>query len=240
MAYNEDLALRIEKILKKKKISFGILKMFGGICYTVNKKMCIGIAKEDLMARVGPENYEDALKKKGARKMDFTGRPMVGYVFVSHKAIDKDADLTYWIELCLEYNPKAKSSPRKKKEKNFKEMDIVNEFAKIISKSDKTVTQGKGSVMGSSEGAIFNQEGVFKYAVAKTKTGYTFHSMVIYSNPLLYNDLKSNLPKVKFQKGCVNFKSIEDFPVKIFEEHMKKSAKCDFSSVINHYKNKKK
>jgi hypothetical protein len=240
MAYNEELALRIEKILKKKKISFGVLKMFGGICYTVDEKMCIGIANDDLMARVGPDNYESSLKKKGARKMDFTGKPMVGYVFVNPKGIEKDSELTDWVNLCLEYNPLAKSSKRSKKPSPSKEIDIIDEFGKIISKYDKSVKRGKGGGMGNTSGEVFKQEGIFKYAVTKTKTGYSFHSMVIYANPNLYNDLKSKLPKVKFQKGCVNFKSIEDFPVKIFEEHMKKSAKCDFSAVINHYKNKKK
>lgn len=240
MAYNEELALRIEKILKKKKIDFGVLKMFGGICYTINKKMCVGIANDDLMARVGPDNYESALKKKDTRKMDFTGRPMVGYVFVSPKAIEKDADLSYWVELCLEYNPKAKSSKRNKKVSPSNKVDIVTEFGKIICKHDKSVKKGKGTVMGNASGEVFNQDGVFKYAVAKTRTGYSFHSMVIYGNPNLYNDLKAKLAKAKFQKGCINFKSVEDFPIKIFEEHIRKSAKCDFSNVINHYKNKKK
>ena len=90
----------------------------------MNKKNVYRNSKEDLITRVGPENYEDALKKKGARKMDFTRPAMVGYVFVNHKAIDKDADLTYWIELCLEYNPK-QNLLKKEKRKNFKEMDIV-------------------------------------------------------------------------------------------------------------------
>ena len=117
--------------------------------------------------------------------------------------------------------------------------DILNKLKKIILKYDKNVEAKEGKIMGTN-GTVFNQEEVFKYALAKTKTGYSFHSLAMYANPDLYSDFKSKMKKAKFQKGCVNFKSLEDFPAEIFEEHMKKSAKADFSVVINHYKNKKK
>lgn len=118
--------------------------------------------------------------------------------------------------------------------------DVLEKLRKIILKNDKTIKQGTGGVMGNTNGFVFMQNGVFKYGVNKTKTGYSFHSMAMYANPDLFNDLKSKMTKAKFQKGCVNFKSLDDFPAEAFEEHMKKSAKCDFSMVINHYKNKKK
>ncbi len=117
--------------------------------------------------------------------------------------------------------------------------DILNKLKKIILKHDKKVEAKEGTHMGG-RGTLFNQEDVFKYALAKTKTGYSFHSLAMYANPDLYNDLKSKMTKAKLQKGCVNFKSEEDFPVDLFEEHMKKSAKADFSPVIDHYKKKKK
>ena len=118
-------------------------------------------------------------------------------------------------------------------------VEIIDKLKKIILKYDKNVEVKEGKIMGTS-GFVFNQEGVFKYGLTKTKTGYSFHSMAMYANPDLFNDLKLKMTKAKFQKGCVNFKSLDDFPVDLFEEHMKKSAKCDFSMVINHYKNKKK
>ena len=80
----------------------------------VNDKMCAGIVKDKLMARIGPEIYEDALTKNGCHKMDFTKRPMKGFVFVEPDGVDMDDDLEYWIDLCLEYNPRAKSGKRKK------------------------------------------------------------------------------------------------------------------------------
>jgi hypothetical protein len=88
--------------------------MMGGLCYMVNDKMCMGIIKNKLMARIDPEKYEDALTKKGCREMDFTHRPMKGFIFVEPEGIDLDKDLEYWIQMALEYNPKV---PVKKKTK---------------------------------------------------------------------------------------------------------------------------
>jgi hypothetical protein len=113
MAYNEHLADRVRKIFKEKRIRTEEKKMMGGLCFMVKDKMCLGVEKERLMARVGPEAYEDALKKKGCRPMDFTGRPLKGFVYVEPDGIDMDNDLEYWIGLCLSFNPKAKSSKKK-------------------------------------------------------------------------------------------------------------------------------
>ena len=80
----------------------------------VDDKMCVGVNKDNLMLRIDPEIYEDALNKEGAREMDFTGRPMRGFIFVDEDAIDKAGDFKYWIDLALEFNPRAKSSKKKK------------------------------------------------------------------------------------------------------------------------------
>jgi TfoX/Sxy family transcriptional regulator of competence genes len=114
MAYDELLADRIRKIFKEKKVVFEEKKMMGGLCYMVDDKMCSGIIQNNLMARIDPDIYEVALKKDGCREMDFTKRPMKGYVYVEPKAIDLDDDLEYWLQLCLDFNPKAKSSKKKK------------------------------------------------------------------------------------------------------------------------------
>src|SRR5688572_28117237 len=113
MPYNEHLAQRVKKVLREKRIHFDEKKMMGGLCFMVKDKMCMGVEKEMLMARIDPEFYEKALKKKGCHEMDFTGRPMKGFVFVDPTGIDMDNDLDYWIQLCLDYNPKAKSSKKK-------------------------------------------------------------------------------------------------------------------------------
>ena len=113
MAYDEYLAERIRNAFKEKGIATEEKKMMGGICYMVNDKMCAGVIDDKLMARLDPDIYEEALKKKGCRPMDFTGRPMKGFVYVDSEGIDMDDELAEWIQYCLDYNPKAKSSKRK-------------------------------------------------------------------------------------------------------------------------------
>ena len=80
----------------------------------VNEKMCIGVEKERLMIRLDPEIYETVINKDGVAPMDFTGRIMKGYVFVSIDELSTKLKLKYWIELALAYNKIAKSSKKKK------------------------------------------------------------------------------------------------------------------------------
>lgn len=114
MAYDDLLADRIAAVLKEKQVTYEEKKMMGGLCYMVDDKMCLGIVKDNLMARIDPEVYQEALKKSGCREMDFTGRAMKGYVFVEPDGTDMETDLEYWVQLCLDFNPKAKSSKKKK------------------------------------------------------------------------------------------------------------------------------
>ncbi len=114
MAYNEYLAERISRVLNEQKIFFLEKKMMGGLTFMVDDKMCVGVVKDNLMARIDPEIYKEALTKKGCREMNFTGRPMKGYVFIEPDGVDLDEELEYWVKLCLEFNPKAKSSKKKK------------------------------------------------------------------------------------------------------------------------------
>jgi TfoX/Sxy family transcriptional regulator of competence genes len=115
MAYDEYLADRIRSVLNEKRISFLDKKMMGGLTFMVEDKMCVGILKNELMARIDPEIYQEALAKKGCREMDFTGRPMKGFVLIAPEGIDMDEDLECWIQLALDYNPKAKSSKSSRK-----------------------------------------------------------------------------------------------------------------------------
>jgi len=79
----------------------------------VDDKMCAGVIKDKMMARIAPEIYEESLSKKGCHEMDFTKRPMKGFVFVEPEGTDLDNDLEYWVDLCLEFNPRAKSSKKR-------------------------------------------------------------------------------------------------------------------------------
>jgi TfoX/Sxy family transcriptional regulator of competence genes len=115
MAYDELLHDRIRQAFRDKQVNAEEKYMMGGVCYLVDRKMCAGIVRDQLMVRIAPEIYDEALKKPGCRVMDFTKRPMKGFVFVEPEGTDLDTDLEYWIGLALEFNPRAKSSGKKAK-----------------------------------------------------------------------------------------------------------------------------
>lgn len=96
MAYDLSLAERIRRILRRRR---GITekKMFGGLAFLVNGNMFCGIVDRELMVRVGPDAYEDALAQPSARVMDFTGKPLRGYVYVGAAGIREDDDLGRWV-----------------------------------------------------------------------------------------------------------------------------------------------
>lgn len=112
MAYDQHLEERISSVLRQKRVRFEAKNMMGGLCYMINDKMAVGIVKDSLMIRIDPDLYEQSLRKKGVRQMDFTGKVLKGFLLVDPKAIDLQEDLEYWIQLCLDFNPKAKSSKK--------------------------------------------------------------------------------------------------------------------------------
>lgn len=103
MAYDEGLAQRLREQLADRR-GMSERKMFGGLAFMYRGHMLVGIIGEVLMARVGPEQYDRALKRPHARPMDFTGKPMKGYVYVDAEGFSKDANLAKWLGLCLEFN----------------------------------------------------------------------------------------------------------------------------------------
>ena len=113
MAYNENLANRTREFFSGKR-NVKEKKMMGGLTFMVNDKMCVGILNDDLMVRINPDIYELVLEKKGCREMDFTGRPMKGFVFIGPDGTNSKIDLEYWVTLALDFNKKAKSSKKKK------------------------------------------------------------------------------------------------------------------------------
>ncbi|MEM7244564.1 MAG: TfoX/Sxy family protein [Acidobacteriota bacterium] len=99
MAYEEKNYERLKKALAH-RTDVSERKMFGGVAFMVSGNMCIGVHQDLLMARVGPDQYQTALKKAGAREMQFTGRPMKGFVEVEPKGFAKSAQLKSWVTLC--------------------------------------------------------------------------------------------------------------------------------------------
>ncbi len=97
MAYDEGLAQRIREAFEGQP---GVVekKMFGGIAFMVQGNMSVGVIGEELMVRVGPDGYDDALAQPHARPMDFTGRPMKGFIYVDEAGIEGDETLQSWID----------------------------------------------------------------------------------------------------------------------------------------------
>jgi hypothetical protein len=118
--------------------------------------------------------------------------------------------------------------------------EVVSALRKIIVESDKSVKEKVGKAMGGGDSLVYFEDNVFKYCIAITKKYFSFHSLIMYSTPALYKLAQECFPDAKFQKGCINFKSLEEIPSSAFKKFMKESAKADFSPVINHYKKVKK
>jgi TfoX/Sxy family transcriptional regulator of competence genes len=112
MSFNEKLAARTRELISLTHEISEEKKMFGGLCFMVADKMCIGVEKDRLMIRLDPMKYEEVMEKEGCRPMDFTGKVMKGYVFVNEGALTTKKKLEYWVKLALEYNAKAKSSKK--------------------------------------------------------------------------------------------------------------------------------
>ncbi|MCH7618007.1 MAG: TfoX/Sxy family protein [Chloroflexi bacterium] len=97
MAYDEALAARIRSAFEGQP-GLAEKKMFGGVAFMVGGNMACGVTSDELMVRVGPDNYEDALSRPHARPMDFTGRPMRGMVYVARPGFQSGQDLAAWVE----------------------------------------------------------------------------------------------------------------------------------------------
>lgn len=102
MAYDEELAARVREILEE-TVAPEQRKMFGGIVFMVSEHMCCGVIKEDLVLRLGPEIANKALQDPNVRPMDFTGRPMKGFVFVSNEGTGTEARLRRHLRSALEF-----------------------------------------------------------------------------------------------------------------------------------------
>lgn len=111
MAYNEKLANRIREALVELP-SVEEKRMFGGVCFMVNGKMCIGVMKEEMMCRIDPELKEALLEKDGCRSMAFSGKHMKSYVLVGDEGMKTKKTFDQWVNLCLDFNSKAKASKK--------------------------------------------------------------------------------------------------------------------------------
>lgn len=111
MAFNQELAGRVRELLKDEP-NVTEKRMFGGLAFLVNDKMCINVGGDNLMCRFEPSLQNELSAKKGYEPTIMKGRVMNGYCDVNPEGTTSEKDLKYWVDLCLEYNKVARSSKK--------------------------------------------------------------------------------------------------------------------------------
>jgi TfoX/Sxy family transcriptional regulator of competence genes len=112
MPFNQELAARV-------RVALAFLpqveekKMFRGLCFLVNEKMCVGVSGENLMCRFDPNRQEEITRRPGFTEMKMKGRLYAGYGYINPDHIKSEQELKFYLKLCLDFNPQAKSSKKK-------------------------------------------------------------------------------------------------------------------------------
>lgn len=118
MAYDTKLADRVRAYLSEiPKLKVKEKIMFSGVVFMVNDKMCVNVSHDNLMCRFDPEDTEKISEHKGFMPMIMRGKALDGYCYVSPDGFKSVKDFEWWMKLCLDFNPKAKSSKKKSSKK---------------------------------------------------------------------------------------------------------------------------
>jgi hypothetical protein len=113
MGYNQKLADRLREALSDfPKVEEK--KMFRGVTFMVNGKMCISVSGENLMCRFDPVLQEEVMERRGVEPMIMKNRQYKGYAYVTPEGFKSKKDFDYWVKLCLDFNKKARASKKKK------------------------------------------------------------------------------------------------------------------------------
>jgi TfoX/Sxy family transcriptional regulator of competence genes len=118
MPFSEKLADRIREIIAVTHKDVEEKKMFAGLCFMVNDKMCIGVHEDRIMVRLDPGIFDEVIEKEGCTPMNFTGKVMRGFVFVNESVLKTRKQVEFWVKLGLDYNQFAKSSKKAPKKSN--------------------------------------------------------------------------------------------------------------------------
>ncbi|MFT4660679.1 MAG: TfoX/Sxy family transcriptional regulator of competence genes [Patiriisocius sp.] len=114
MAHDPYLVERLTSLMDEKKANYITKRMFGGVCFMVDDKMCYAAILNGLMVRVDIDDVQQLLKRDGVSQMMQKDRPMKSFLLVEEIGFDMDEDLNFWVQKCLDFNPKAKSSKKRK------------------------------------------------------------------------------------------------------------------------------
>lgn len=111
MAYNMQIADRVKSyLLQFPKLKIEEKKMFSGLAFIINGKMCINVTGENLMCRFDPGLMQEITSRTGFSPMIMKGKEYKGYCYVEPIGFKNKKDFEFWINICIDYNPKAKSS----------------------------------------------------------------------------------------------------------------------------------
>jgi TfoX/Sxy family transcriptional regulator of competence genes len=112
MAFNEKLADRVREVIAATHKKVKEKKMFSGLCFMVNDKMCVTVHSHRIMVRLNPELFDTAVEKEGCGPMVMSGKIMKGFVLVNEEVLKTKRQLDYWVQLALAFNKIAKSSKK--------------------------------------------------------------------------------------------------------------------------------
>lgn len=110
MAYNIQLANRVREYLARvPDLEIEEKKMFGGLAFLINGKMCVNVSRDNLMCRFNPDRLDELAEKEGFVQMVMKSKTYKNYCYVEPQVIKTDKALAYWIEVCLDYNKQIKN-----------------------------------------------------------------------------------------------------------------------------------
>ena len=109
MAYNQHMADRMRELIATRTSNVTEKKMFGGLCFLVDDKICVAAKSDQMFLRIAPELYEKALEEDGCEPMIRAGKQMKGYFYVHYDQLRTHQQLAHWVNLALDFNPLARS-----------------------------------------------------------------------------------------------------------------------------------
>lgn len=112
MAFDEHMVNRVRELIAERTTNVEERKMFGGLCFLVDDKICVAVKSDRMLARISPELYEDAIEQEGCTPMARSGTNMSGYLYVDFEYLNTHKQLAHWVNLALDFNPRAKASKK--------------------------------------------------------------------------------------------------------------------------------
>jgi TfoX/Sxy family transcriptional regulator of competence genes len=150
MAYNEKMADRVRELIAVTEKNVEEKRMFSGLCFMVNDKMCVAVRPDSIMVRFDPGMTEEVMEKEGTLPMVRSGTVMKGFVFVNESVLGSKKQLSYWVGMALDYNKFAKSSKTKQTAKGKGPVKKKAAAAKgktpAVGKKVSAVVKGKKAV----------------------------------------------------------------------------------------------